>query len=939
MSVFKKALVLASVILVASFNVAFAQSEFKYTPEAKITVDPAVKVGKLKNGLTYYIRKNALPENKAELRIVVNAGSIMENDSQRGLAHFCEHMAFNGSKDFPGNDLIKKLEEVGVRFGSDLNAYTSFDETVYMIPIPADKLDLGLQVLQNWGLFLSMDGEEIDKERGVILEEQRLGRGAGERMAEKYFPVILGGSKYPERMPIGKEEVLKNFSYDTLRDFYHAWYRPSNMAVIVVGDIDPAAVEKKIVALFSAAKDPKKAPKRTEEIVPSFKGSKAVVVTDKEMTSTQVEVMFCVPSDKEVTQKDYMDNVKKRLFSQMLSMRLNEITQKPGAPFMYAGAGYGGVVRSVKAFQAMAVCAPGGAQSAFKGLLTETERAQRFGFTQSELDRAKAAVMSSYEKSFANKDKQLSSSYVGEFQRNFLVQEPIPGMDYEYNLVKAALPQVTLAEVNALTKELITDDGRVVMVLGPEGQKYPSESELMATFSEVEKDNSITAYSEGNAVTELMKAAPKAGKVVSEKTYDKAGVTEWVLSNGAKVLLKPTTFKDDEVLMYATSKGGRSLYGAEDDFNVMNATSIASQSGINGIKATDLRKYMTGKNASVRPSIGTYSEAMSGSYTKKDAKTAFELLYLNFTAPFFDQEAFEVYKKNEKDAATGILDDPNTYFQYERTKFLANGNVRSLNANIPLPEDFDKIDLKRAEQIYRERFAGADDFTFIFVGSFTLDEIRPLVEIYVASLPATGVKESVKDIDKEIPASGQEKQLFKGVDAKASVRIIYQSFAPYSDKENVDFMVFNIILSTRLLDKLREEMGGTYSVGASGVLSYVPKDEAYVNIGFSSNLDMYRPMIDQAIIEVKQLLKDGPTEKEVAAKKEQQMVVWNESIKKNNTWVSLLAGTVSKGLTPDHALDNKMYFDNLNAKDIKAAGNKYIDADKWVRVIGLPEKK
>ncbi|MDD4819668.1 MAG: insulinase family protein [Flavobacteriales bacterium] len=939
MTMLKKALLVASVILLTSLNAVFAQSEFKYEPETKLTVDPAVKVGKLKNGLTYYIRKNALPENKAELRIVVNAGSVLENESQRGLAHFCEHMAFNGSKDFPGNDLIKKLEDVGVRFGYDLNAYTSFDETVYMIPIPADKIDLGLQVLQNWGLYLSMDGAEIDKERGVILEEQRLGRGASERMAEKYFPVLLGGSKYPERMPIGKEEVLKTFSYDTLRDFYHSWYRPSNMAVIVVGDIDPAVVEQKIKDLFSKAKDPKKAPKREEQLIPEFKGSKAVVVTDKEMTATQVQVMFRTPVVKEITEKDYVTNVKSRLYAQMLSSRLQEIAQKPGAPFMYAVAGHGGVVRDMDAFQAIAVCAPGGALPAFKALLTETERAQRFGFVQSELDRAKAAVLSGMERSYANRNKQLSSSYVGEYQRNFLQNEPIPGIEYEYNLIKTALPTITLEQMNALNNELITDDNRVVMVLGPQGQTYPTEEALMATFSAVEKDNAITAYSDDMAVTELMKNAPKAGKVVSEKTYDKVGVTVWTLSNGAKVVLKPTTFKDDEVLMYATSKGGRALYGAEDDINITNATYIASQSGLNGIKATDLRKLLTGKNASVRPSIGTYSEGMSGSYVKKDAKTAFELLYLNFTAPFFDTEAFEVYKKNEKDAAIGQLEDPDTYFQYERNKFLANGNQRTLNVNIPMPEDYDKIDLKRAEQIYRERFAGADDFTFFFVGSFTLDEIRPLVETYVASLPSTGVKETVKDISNDYPTRGQEKQFYKGVDAKAQVRLVYKKYAPYTDKESYNFSVFNSILSTRLLDKLREEMGGTYSVGANGSVAYTPKDEANFLIAFSSNLDMYRPMIDEGMKILKQLLKDGPTEKEIAAKKEQQLVQWNEAVKMNGAWMSMLIKANDRGADIDKVLEPKSYIDSLNAKDLKAAGNKYIDADQWIRIICLPEKK
>lgn len=938
MTMLKKALLLASLLVVLSVSAVFAQGQFKYEPQAKLTVDPAIKVGKLKNGLTYYIRQNKLPENKAELRLVVNAGSVLERDDQQGLAHFCEHMAFNGSKDFQKNDLIKVLESMGVRFGYDLNAYTSFDETVYMLPIPADKLETGLQVLENWALHLNMEGDDIDGERGVILEEMRGGKGAGERMRDKFLPVMLAGSKYPDRLPIGKEEVLKTFPYEVLRDFYHDWYRPNNMAVIAVGDFDPAVVEKQIIERFGKVKNPKKAPKREEMTVPYHSDSKAIVVTDKEMSMTQVQIMFKHQAKKSSTQKDYVEDIINQLYGTMLSMRLQEITQKPGAPFMYALAQYGNTgIRPLDAFTAIAICPPGGSYEAFKALLTETERVQRFGFTASELERAKAAVISSYEKSYANKDKRTSDALVGELQRNFLVQEPMPGIEVEYALVKTALPSITIDDVNALSANFVTNDNRVVIILGPEGQKYPSVEQLVAGFDEVEKDNSISAYKDEMTATQLMEGTPKAGKVVSEKKYEKSGVTEWTLSNGAKVVLKPTTFKDDEVLFGATSFGGRSLYGAEDDINIRNTVYIKNFSGLNGIKKNDLQKLLTGKNARVNVNIGTYNESMSGSFVGKDAKTAFELIYLNFTAPMFDREAFEVYKENEKAAAKGQLDDPSNYFAYQRTKFLSNGNPRVLN--MMMPEDYDKIDLARCEQIYKERFAGADDFTFFFVGSFTPEQIKPMVETYIASLPATGVKETYKDLNMDYPKGGQEVVFNKGVDAKAQVRLIYKKNAPYSQKEALDFETFNEALSMRLLESLREEMGGTYSTGAYGQASYVPREEAVFQIVFASNLEMYKALYERAMKELDKILKEGPSEKEVASIKEQHRVQWAENIEKNNTWLSLLSAAYNRSDSPEDIFKEKEYIESLNAKDMQKAGNKYISADQYLRIICLPEKK
>ena len=931
---FKKIVLLAFGMSLAA-GTAFAQ-EFRYEPSAPLTVDPAVKVGKLKNGFTYYIRQNGLPENKVELRLVVNAGSVLEDDSQQGLAHFVEHMAFNGSKDFPGNAVVKEIESMGIRFGNDLNAYTSFDETVYMLPIPSDKFEQGMRIMENWARHLAFEDAEIDDERGVILEEMRLGKGAMERMRDKFFPVLLYGSKYPDRLPIGKEDILKTFPYQTIRRFYADWYRPDNMALVVVGDIDPAVVEKSIKEHFAKAKNPKNAPVREQMQVPHHKDSKAIVVTDKEMPTTQVQLMFKLPSSIQTTQGDYVDHAVKSLYGIMLAQRLGELAQKPGAPFMYAASSYSNFLRSVDAFIAVAVCAPGGSMEAFKALLTETERAQRYGFTAGELERAKAMLLSGYERSYANRDKRLSADIVDEYKRAFLEYEPIPGIEVEYNLIKAALPTVTVDQVNALSKKLITDDNRVVLVLGPEGPSYPTAEELVAAFDQAEKDQSIQPYQDQMSATELMKGAPEAGKVVSEKKYDKSGVTEWVLSNGAKVVLKPTTFKDDEILFHATSQGGRSLYTAEDDIQVANA--IGAMDGVNGIRDTDLSKLLAGKNVRIRPFISAYTEGMNGNFVQKDMKEAFELIYLNFTAPNYTDEYFTVYKKNAKDEVVNAMDDPDSYFQYKITELLANGNPRALPAFF-LPEQYDRMDMARMEQIYRERFAGADDFTFFFVGSFTPDQIKPFIETYIASLPAKGVKEQYKDMRLDYPKGPLTATFNKGVDQKSQVDFYWQKDAEYDPQAAFDLQVFGRIMMMRLISSLREELGGTYSPGAMGQALYTPRGRAAFRISFASNIEMDDALQKRALAELDKLLTEGPSEKEVADQKAQNQVQWVENLEKNAFWLSALGKQYDLGASPDKVLDQQKWIETLDAAKVRQAANKYIDRDNFIMTLCLPDKQ
>ena len=551
--------------------------------DSKLPLDEKVKIGKLSNGLTYYIRANQKPEKKVELRLVVNAGSILEDNDQQGLAHFTEHMAFNGTKNFKKNELVSFLQSIGVDFGADLNAYTSFNETVYILPIPLsdpNNYKKGMQVLQDWASGLTFENKQIDDERAVVLEESRLGKGAEDRMFRKIYPRQYAGSKYATRLPIGKDSILKTFKYDAIKRFYRDWYRPNLMAVIVVGDINVAETEKMIQEYFGALKNPANPRPRTIFPLQSRKAPESMVLTDKEATNIQISIEYSpVKSSPEITLDDYRrENILKRIFVSLLNQRLQDLSRSANPPFTYAGVGFGSFARDFEAFSGFAIAGKKGADTAFNALATEIERVKKFGFTQSELDRAKKQQFASIERFYNNRDKTESSVLIEEYIRHFLEAEPIPGIENEFNYKKELLPGIKLEEVNAFANEIKKTETVFVSVMGPDKAdvKMPVNTALLASLDNIAK-TPLKAYEEKVIASSLLKAKPAPGNITKETKNELLGTTELQFSNGARVIIKPTNFKQDEIILGGFKKGGLNNYGVDDKFSATYASQVVSK--------------------------------------------------------------------------------------------------------------------------------------------------------------------------------------------------------------------------------------------------------------------------------------------------------------------------------------------------------------------------
>ncbi|MCX6238060.1 MAG: insulinase family protein [Bacteroidia bacterium] len=694
-----------------------------------IPLDSAVKVGKLPNGFTYYIRKNVEPKNRVTLYLANKVGSILENDDQQGLAHFMEHMSFNGTKHFPKNELVSYLQKAGVRFGNDLNAYTSFDETVYQLPIPTDDPEIlknGFQIMRDWAQDATLDSIEIDKERGVILEEKRLGKSAQQRLQYKYLPVIFNQSRYSNRLPIGTEEVLKNFTPATIRNFHNDWYRPNLQALIVVGDIDVAVTEKTIKDLFSSLKSPAKPRPRIDYTIPLTQKNQFFAATDKEFPVTVIQVIIKHPESKLITTADYRKSITRSLYNSVMGARIRELSKQANPPFIQGNNSISGFLANLDVASTVIVGKPGLLEQGFKAIWTEVERAKKFGFTQTELDRAKEALLLNMESAFKEKDKTNSDNYVREYLNLFLKEEASPGIGYEYKFHKDNLGGITLAEVNEVVKKYLVDVNRDIIILGPDkdAANLPTEAVVNGWVSDVQKSE-ITAYVDNVSDKPLLAKKPVAGKVVAEKKIDGIGVTELTLSNGVKIELKPTDFKNDEVNFTAFSPGGTSLYTDAEYESANRASSLINYSGIADYNSIQLSKYLTGKKVRVSPYISERTEGISGSATPKDLETAMQLVYLYFTQPRKDVEIYKGLLSQEKATLANRSNDPPSVFSDSVSAILGNYSVRRTGPSI---EKYDKINIDRAYDIYKDRFADASDFTFTFVGSFDNEKLKPLLE-------------------------------------------------------------------------------------------------------------------------------------------------------------------------------------------------------------------
>jgi zinc protease len=907
----------------------------------QMPVDSLITIGKLSNGLRYYIRNNKKPEKRAELRLVVKAGSILEDDDQQGLAHFVEHMAFNGTQHFPKHDLIEFIESLGMRFGADLNAYTSFDETVYMLQVPTDKpetMDRALLILEDWAHNVTFDPTEIEKERGVVMEEWRLSRGAGSRTTDKLFPIIFKGSRYAERLPIGKPEIIQGGKPDRLKKFYTDWYRPDLMAVVAVGDFDKTAIEKLITTHFGsipAATTPR--PRPTYDI-PDHAGTIYAITTDKETTNTSVEVENLLPARPQGTVGVYRQKTVDSLFSGMLSARLSELAQKPDAPFVFAGAGRGtSLARAKDQASLFALVKDDGVERGLDAVLAEAERVSRFGFTATELDRQKQSVLRIYERSAAETDSIVSGSRADEYIRNFLEDETLPSLADEYSLQQRFLPEITLDEINKIAKEWFTDQNRVVVITAPQksGLVIPDESKLAAVIKGVSAKE-LKPYVDTVGATALLDSIPEPGTIAKTATKEAVGITEWELSNGVKVVLKPTTFRADEIVFSATSPGGTSLASDKDFIPASTATQVIGAGGLGKFSALDLRKFMTGKVASVTPFIGELSEGMSGGSSRKDLETMFQLIYLRFTQPRADATAFGVQAAQMKTLLANQAVEPEYAF-FETLNSLRYQN--HLRRRLSTAATIDEWNLEKSLAFYKDRFADASDFTFVFVGNFDLATMKPLVERYLGALPSIRRKESWKDVGVRAPKGIVEQKVEKGVEPKSEAAIVFSGPFEFDQTHRVAIRAMSEVLGTRLLDTIREELGGTYSISARPSYQKLPNPEYSITIEFGCAPPRLDDLLKRVFVEIEQFKTNGPTEKQLSDEKEALLREFETNSKQNSYLLGQISSKYQLGEDPAGIWSIPEYYRKIDAAMIQQAAKAYLNTESYVKVTLVPEKK
>jgi zinc protease len=917
-----------------------AQDANAATLDQQLPVDPDITVGRLPNGLSYYVRANKLPLNRAELRLVVNAGSVLEDADQQGLAHFTEHMAFNGTTHFAKNELIRFMESIGMRFGPSVNAYTSFDETVYMLMVPTDKPDViekAFLILEDWAHNLSFDSTEIDKERGVIVEEWRLGRGAGARIQDQQFPILMKGSRYAERLPIGKKEVIETFTHDTLKRFYGDWYRPDLMAVVAVGDFDKPAIESLIKQHFGPLQNPKKERPRSVYEVPDHPGTLYAIATDKEMTTTSVSVYNKMPVRDQSTVRSYRDKIVERLYFDMLNYRLADLTQKADPPFVRSITTRGRFVKSKEAFMLAAMVKDGGVERGLDAVLTEAARVGRFGFTPTEFERQKRELLRRYENMFAEREKRQSASFAAEYIRNFTQDEDIPGTAFEYALHQRFVPAITLEEVNKLATSGGGDRSRVVLVSAPqkEGVTVPDETQLAAVIKGA-ADRKIDAYVDTVGNASLLDAPPKGGTVTKTTAKEAYGVTEWELSNGVKVVLKPTDYKADDIQFRASSVGGNSL-ASESDFNaIRSADQVISLGGLGKFNAIELRKVLAGKVASVYPAISETEEGLSGGGSAKDMETLFQLIYMTFTQPRADAAAFAGFKAQSKAMLTNQQASPSFAFADMMQKTLTQDHPRG---RMMTAELVDQLDLEKSLAFYKDRFADAGDFTFVFVGTFDLAAIKPLVEQYLGSLPSTRRGETWKNVGIRPPTGVVQKTVMKGLEPKSQAGIVFTGPFEYDPQHRVIIRALGDIVQTRLRDLVREELGGTYSIGASASYTRVPEQRYSFRVQWGCNPDRVGELVKAVFADIADLRAKGPTEKQVSDVREQMLRDFETNIRLNSYLVTQIYFKYLYGEDLKTFFEMPETLKTLTPAVIQEAAKAYLIPENYVQVTLLPEAK
>jgi zinc protease len=907
--------------------------------ERLLTLDPQIRHGQLDNGLAYFIRQNRKPENRAALRLAVNAGSVLEQDDQRGLAHFLEHMAFNGTRNFEKQQLVDFLEGIGMRFGPDLNAYTSFDETVYMLEVPVDDpaiFEKAFLVLSDWAGGLTLDPVEIEKERGVVLEEWRLGRGAQQRILDRQIPVLFHQSRYAERLPIGEPEIIKSAPPAAFTRFYREWYRPDLMAIVAVGDLDPAQVESLIRKYFTDLENPPDAPTRPLVPVADHAETLFSIETDAELPYTTVQIAYKRTALEERFESDYRRLLVEQLYTGMLNDRLNEEVQQADPPFLYAGVGDVGLTRAKDVYVQTAIVRENDLDRGLTALLLEARRVNRDGFGPGELDRGKAEILRSYEQLYNERDKNPSAYYADEFVRHFLEGEAVPGIAKELEMARRFLEDISLDEVNRAARQWTTPTNRVILYSAPQKEsiKVPSRDHILDIVRAAEQA-SLEAYTDNVDEAPLIPHLPEPGGIASEQSHDRIGVTEWRLSNGARVLLKPTDFKNDQLLLRAFSPGGHSLVPDRQFVPGSTAATVVGQSGIGAFNAIQLQKKLAGKIARASAHIDSQFESLSGFASPDDIETFFQLVHLRVTAPRADEDIYSSLLTRLRETIQNRRNEPDAVFEDALEEALHRDHPRHQPLSLEMVQ---RMDREQSLRIYRERFADAGDFTFVIVGNFTLDSIRPLVERYLASLPATGRSESGR-FNNDDPVRGQhELTVRRGIEPKASVQILFTGDTAWDDDERYPLRAAVDVLRIRLREELREDLGGVYGVGVFGSLDRWPKGTYSSGVQFGCDPARAEDLIQVALNEIKKLQEEGPSEVNLAKVREQHLREFEVGIKENPFWLNNLLFRAQHDLPLDELIDFPEKPRNLTADAVRDAARKYFSSENRFIARLLPEK-
>lgn len=909
--------------------------------DARLPFNPAIKTGKLKNGLSYYIFHNDTPQKRVELRLVVKAGSVQEDDDQQGLAHFTEHLSFNGSTHFKKFELISYLESIGLTFGADINAFTNADETVYVLHIPTDKkenLDTAFQVMEDWAHGVTMEDSAIDQERGVILEEARLNKGADNRIMSALQPYMLEGSKYANRIPIGKEDIIAHFPYDAVRRFYRDWYRPDLMAVIAVGDLDPARIEKLVRKHFTDIRNPVHERAHVPIEIPNLKTSKATVITDKEASSRAILIRYPLQRAKpETTVRDYRNLLIRELYVSLLAQRFEDLTEQANPPFVLAAhtrnadaAGYRSIVTTI-------VPGPAGVHAAIRAAIQEQESVRRFGFTAEEFDRAKKNRVRALEAADNEHDKTDSSDHASELMRNFLIQEPVPGIHNEFAYNRDLAPGISLEEMNQYAaKETPSGTPKLIAYLGSskDGDYIPTEQQLLTWVDEAEKSNPMPRVQQTVAKT-LMSHLPEPGTITNEKLISDIGVTELTLSNGVKVRLKPTNFRNDQVLLTASRFGGYSHANPDNVLNARYAPKIVQLMGVADFSPNDLAKVLAGKDLYVQTEGGAYVDTITGRSGARDVESMLQLLVLSMTAPRKDETRFHAFINSAKESSRNLAATPDAIFADATQESLSSDNPYAQLT--PKPGDFDKISLDRAFKSYQDRFGSARDLTFNIVGSFNVETIKPLLARYLASLPTGEVDDKPADRESVLVHGVTKREVIAGTDDKAEVTMVFNGNAKFTPEENLHMRMMIEVVNARIVEVLRERMSLIYGGGVSGGIDRLPDESFRMSVNLPCGPDNVEKVIATLFAEIDKIKQNGPDPADLEKVRQGQLKALEHALGTNEAWLSSLQESSLFGTDPSQVTRVEQGIRDTTAQHIQDAAKRYFDMENYLQVILLPE--